>query len=68
MALKSLVLVCILAAVGAACIPVGEAQLGGIIGSIFNLIHIGGNLFSTLNGNMGVNGTATPVFPSKLVS
>ncbi|KAJ9699607.1 hypothetical protein PVL29_005465 [Vitis rotundifolia] len=58
MALKSLLFVSLLVAVAAA--PVAEAQLG----SIFNLIRIQGNLFCTANGNMGVNGTATPVFPN----
>ncbi|KAJ0035867.1 hypothetical protein Pint_24498 [Pistacia integerrima] len=38
-----------------------EAQLG-IIGGLLNLIHIQGNVYCTANGNIGVNGTATPVF------
>lgn len=64
MALKSLLFFSLLVAVAAA--PVAEAQLGNIIGSILDLIRIQGNLFCTANGNMGVNGTATPVFPCKL--
>ncbi|CBI22995.3 hypothetical protein VitviT2T_006016 [Vitis vinifera] len=62
MALKSLLFFSLLVAVAAA--PVAEAQLGNIIGSILDLIRIQGNLFCTANGNMGVNGTATPVFPN----
>lgn len=64
MALKSLLFVSLLVAVGAA--PVAEAQFGSIIGSLFSLIRIQGKLFCTENGGVGVNGTATPVFPSKL--
>lgn len=55
----SLVIAAILAA------PVAEAQLG-LIGGLLGLIRIQGTLFCTADGNMGANGTATPVFPSML--
>lgn len=43
-----------------------EAQ-DGILSSILGggLLNIGGTIFCTLNGGMGVNGTATPVFASE---
>lgn len=44
--------------------PISEADPG--LGSIvFDLIHIRGTLYCTVNTSMGANGTATPVFPSK---
>ncbi|KAG6756961.1 hypothetical protein POTOM_037260 [Populus tomentosa] len=46
--------------------PVAEAQ-PGLIGSLLGLIRIQGTLFCTADGNMGANGTATPVFPNALV-
>ncbi|KAF1002513.1 phylloplanin-like [Apium graveolens] len=45
-----------------------EAQdgiLSGILGG--GLFNIGGTVFCTLNGGMGVNGTNTPVFANALV-
>ena len=66
MAFKSFLFVSLLSAAVLAA-PVAEAQLG-LIGGILGLIRIQGTLFCTANGNMGANGTATPVFPSKLVS
>jgi hypothetical protein len=64
MAFKSFLFVSL---VGAAILaaPVAEAQLG-LIGGLLGLIRIQGTLFCTANGNMGANGTATPVFPSML--
>lgn len=32
------------------------------------MIHINGTLFCTVNGSIGVNGSTTPVFPSKISS
>ncbi|XP_059630441.1 phylloplanin-like [Cornus florida] len=64
MALKSVLFVCLLVATIAA--PIANAQLG-LIGSLLGLIRVQGTLFCTLNGAMGVNGTATPVFPNALV-
>ncbi|KAH7513381.1 phylloplanin [Ziziphus jujuba] len=64
MALKLLFLVCLMVAVMAA--PMAEAQLG-IISSLLGLIRIQGTLYCTPNGNMGVNGTSTPVFSNALV-
>ncbi|XP_024046715.1 LOW QUALITY PROTEIN: phylloplanin [Citrus clementina] len=46
--------------------PIAEAQFG-LIGGILGLIRIQGTVFCTANGNMGVNGTATPAFPNALV-
>ncbi|KAI5572451.1 hypothetical protein BDE02_10G014400 [Populus trichocarpa] len=65
MAFKSFLFVSL---VGAAIMaaPVAEAQLG-LIGGLLGLIRIQGTLFCTANGNMGANGTATPVFPNALV-
>ncbi|KAF3949477.1 hypothetical protein CMV_024653 [Castanea mollissima] len=49
-----------IAALGA---PISEAEPG--LGSIvFDLIHIRGTLYCTVNSSMGANGTATPVFPN----
>ncbi|KAJ0093833.1 hypothetical protein Patl1_25037 [Pistacia atlantica] len=59
MALKSSLFVSHFVAV--ALDPMAEAQLG-IIGGLLNLIHIQGTVYCTANGNIGVNGTATPVF------
>ncbi|KAA8548927.1 hypothetical protein F0562_000611 [Nyssa sinensis] len=64
MALKSLLLVLLL--VAAMATPIAEAQLG-LISGLLGLIRVQGTLFCTVNGNMGVNGTATPVFPNALV-
>lgn len=63
MASKVLLLVSILVAAMAALIA--EAQIG-LISDLLNLIQIQGTVFCTPNGNIGVNGTATPGFPSKL--
>ncbi|KAM7259833.1 hypothetical protein ACFE04_015574 [Oxalis oulophora] len=46
------------------CLMAAEA---GLIGSLLGLINIQGTLFCTANGNVNVNGTATPVFPNALV-
>ncbi|CAA3005852.1 Hypothetical predicted protein [Olea europaea subsp. europaea] len=43
-----------------------EAQQG-LLGNLLGLISINGTVFCTVNGNIGVNGTATPVFPNALV-
>ncbi|XP_031277132.1 uncharacterized protein LOC116135562 [Pistacia vera] len=59
MALKSFLFVSLFVAVALA--PMAEAQLG-IIGGLLNLIHIQGTVYCPANGNIGVNGTATPVF------
>ncbi|KAK8508497.1 hypothetical protein V6N13_022945 [Hibiscus sabdariffa] len=70
MAMKTLMFVCVLVAALALVAPMAEAQLGGIgglIGNLLGLIRITGTLFCTVDGNMGVNGTATPVFPNALV-
>ncbi|CAI0467324.1 unnamed protein product [Linum tenue] len=40
-----------------------EAQLG-IISGLLGLINVHGTVFCTANGNMGANGTTTPVFPN----
>ncbi|XP_044487456.1 phylloplanin-like [Mangifera indica] len=61
MALKSLLFVSLV--VAAAIAPMVDAQLG-IISSLVNLIYIQGTLYCTPNGNVGVNGSATPVFPN----
>ncbi|KAH9683497.1 pollen ole e 1 allergen and extensin family protein [Citrus sinensis] len=60
MALKSFLFVSIMLATETA--PIAEAQFG-LIGGILGLIRIQGTVFCTANGNMGVNGTATPAFP-----
>ncbi|KAJ4722155.1 phylloplanin-like [Melia azedarach] len=49
-----------------AATPIAEAQVG-LISGLPGLIRIQGTVFCTANGNMGVNGTATPVFPNALV-
>ncbi|KAK8595290.1 hypothetical protein V6N13_123170 [Hibiscus sabdariffa] len=67
MAMKTLMFVCVLVAAMALVAPMAEAQLGGLIGNLLGLIRITGTLFCTVDGNMGVNGTATPVFPNALV-
>ncbi|CAA3033364.1 Hypothetical predicted protein [Olea europaea subsp. europaea] len=64
MALRSLIFVSILFA--AIAFPMAEAQLG-IIGNLLGLLRIQGILYCTPTGNIGVNGTATPVFPNALV-
>ncbi|KAK3017959.1 hypothetical protein RJ639_002716 [Escallonia herrerae] len=65
MASKSIILLVSLLAIAIAA-STAEAQLG-LIGGLLGLIRIQGTLFCTLNGNMGVNGTSTPVFPNALV-
>lgn len=66
MGLKYLVLFTLIIA-----FPLAQAQLGGIFGpggifgSILSLFRIQGVVYCTPNGNVGVNGTSTPVFPSK---
>ena len=67
MALKTLMFVCLLVAAMALAAPMAEAQLGGLISGLLGLIKIQGTLFCTVDGNIGVNGTATPVFPSKFL-
>ncbi|KAI9195318.1 hypothetical protein LWI28_013729 [Acer negundo] len=62
--LKSLLFVSLFIALVAA--PIAEAQLG-LISGLLGLIRIQGTVFCTSNGNMGVNGTETPVFPNALV-
>ncbi|XP_039058247.1 phylloplanin-like isoform X2 [Hibiscus syriacus] len=59
--------VCVLVAAMALAAPMAEAQLGGLVSGLLGLIKIQGTLFCSLDGNMGANGTATPVFPSALV-
>lgn len=44
--------------------PVVEAQLPPIAG----VIRIGGTIFCTVNASISVNGSTTPVFPSKISS
>ncbi|GER33368.1 pollen Ole e 1 allergen and extensin family protein [Striga asiatica] len=71
MALKSVIVFSLLLA----CIamPLAEAQLGGLgglgglVGSLFGIFRIQGIIYCTPNGNIGVNGTSTPVFPNALV-
>lgn len=60
MALKALFLISIL--VVGCVVPMVQGQLLGLLG----LLRIQGILYCTANGNVGVNGTTTPVFPSKL--
>ncbi|XWS39017.1 hypothetical protein CRYUN_Cryun18bG0014000 [Craigia yunnanensis] len=67
MALKTLMFFCLLVAAMALAAPMAEAQLGGLISGLLGLIKIQGTLFCTVDGNMGVNGSATPVFPNALV-
>ncbi|KAG4180435.1 hypothetical protein ERO13_A10G165200v2 [Gossypium hirsutum] len=67
MALKTLMLVCLLLAAMALIPLIAEAQLGGLISGLLGLIRIQGTVFCTVDGNMGVNGTATPAFPNALV-
>ncbi|KAF9620293.1 hypothetical protein IFM89_011028 [Coptis chinensis] len=62
MALKCLFFVSLLV-VGLAT-PLAKAQLGGTLDV---LIRIQDTLFCTINGNISVNGTATPVFPNAAV-
>ncbi|KAK9289156.1 hypothetical protein L1049_017629 [Liquidambar formosana] len=64
MAMKSFLFVTLL--VAAMAVPMAEAQLG-LLNGLLGLIRIQGTLFCTANGNMGVNGTVTPVFPNALV-
>lgn len=66
MAQKFTVAVMILLFVTLMAPPAVEAQ-DGILSNILGggLLSIGGRIFCTLNGDIGVNGTATPVFSSK---
>lgn len=69
MALKSLLVLGLL--IGCFALPLAQAQLGGLgglLGPILGLLRIQGVLFCTPNGNVGVNATATPVFPSTFAS
>ncbi|KAG9443827.1 hypothetical protein H6P81_015167 [Aristolochia fimbriata] len=59
---KSLLLVLLLVILSVTS-PPAEAQLGGLLG----LIRVSGTVFCTANGNMGVNGTSTPVFANAQV-
>ncbi|XP_073309098.1 phylloplanin-like [Primulina huaijiensis] len=61
MALKALALINIL--VVGCVVPMVQGQLLGLLG----LLRIQGILYCTANGNIGVNGTTTPVFPNALV-
>ncbi|CAA0834217.1 Pollen Ole e 1 allergen and extensin family protein [Striga hermonthica] len=66
MALKSVIVVSLLLA----CIamPLAEAQLlGGLLQPLFGLLRVQGIVYCTPNGNIGVNGTSTPVFPNASV-
>ncbi|KAK2990124.1 hypothetical protein RJ640_014793 [Escallonia rubra] len=65
MASKPIILLVSLLAIAIAA-STAEAQLG-LIGGLLGLIRIQGTLFCTLNGNIGINGTSTPVFPNALV-
>ncbi|KAL8481493.1 hypothetical protein ACS0TY_027315 [Phlomoides rotata] len=62
MALKTLVVLSFLIA-----LPLAQAQLGGLLGPLLGLLRIQGVVFCTPNGGIGLNGTATPVFPNALV-
>ncbi|XP_057772354.1 phylloplanin-like [Salvia miltiorrhiza] len=63
MGFKYLVLISLLVA-----LPFAQPQLlGGILGPLLGLLKIQGILYCTPNGNIGVNGTSTPVFPNALV-
>lgn len=44
-----------------------EAQLV-TIDNLLSLIKIQGTVFCTANGNIGINATATPIFPSMLIN
>ncbi|XP_051127907.1 phylloplanin-like [Andrographis paniculata] len=58
MAFKLILLLCVLIAV-----PVAQAQpLGGLLGNLLGLLRIQGIVYCTPNGNIGINGTSTPVF------
>ncbi|KAF5737000.1 putative Pollen Ole e 1 allergen and extensin family protein [Tripterygium wilfordii] len=52
--------------VAALAVPAAEAQLG-LVSGLLGLIRVQGTVFCTANGNMGVNGTSTPVFPNASV-
>ncbi|KAK1380278.1 phylloplanin-like [Heracleum sosnowskyi] len=68
MAQKSTVAVIVLLLVTLVAPPAVEAQ-DGILSNILRrgLLNIGGTIYCTLNGAIGVNGTATPVFSNALV-
>ncbi|KAL3812906.1 hypothetical protein ACJIZ3_014174 [Penstemon smallii] len=67
MALKSLVLLTLLVVAAAIAVPMAQAQLGGLLGPLLGLVRIQGVLYCTPNGDIGVNGTSTPVFSNALV-
>lgn len=62
MALKLVLFVSLM--VAAFAIPIAGA---GLISGLLVLIRIQATLFCTPNGNIGANGTSTPVFPNALV-
>ncbi|XP_057466841.1 phylloplanin-like [Actinidia eriantha] len=63
MAIKSfLVLVCCFLIIAAMAAPVAKAQDESL-----DLIRIQGAIYCTANGSIGVNGSATPVFPNARV-
>lgn len=67
MASKSAVFVLFMVVVAIAA-PITVAQLG-IVGQLLDLIRIQGTVFCSINGSVAVvNGTVSPVFPSKLIS
>ncbi|KAL3505713.1 hypothetical protein ACH5RR_031095 [Cinchona calisaya] len=68
MAFRSILLVSLMV-VGIMAIPIAEAQLGlgGLIGGLLGSINVKGVVFCTLDGNIGINGTSTPIFPNALV-
>ncbi|XP_022973793.1 phylloplanin-like [Cucurbita maxima] len=66
MGLKSVLFVLVMAAAMGAPLMVAEAQLGSI-GSLLSLTRIQGTVFCTADGNIGANGTATPIFPNAAV-
>ncbi|XP_027120822.1 phylloplanin-like [Coffea eugenioides] len=65
MAIRSILFISLAVAIMA--IPIAEAQLGGLISGLLGSINVKGIVFCTLDGNIGINGTATPVFSNALV-
>ncbi|CAI9771069.1 unnamed protein product [Fraxinus pennsylvanica] len=65
MALKPNLLIILMAVAIIAPVLV-EAQQG-LLGNLLGLISINGTVFCTVDGNIGLNGTSTPVFPNALV-
>lgn len=61
---KSILLVCILVSAILMGASLVQGQLG-IVSGLLGLIRIQGTVYCTANGNVGINGTSTPVFPSK---